>query len=135
MKLITKYFSNFYSKDLLKFYQYNLNKEKNILEINHENYSLLKETKYKLLVNYENNNIKTKGKFDYIIIPDTLSTVLDIQKLFSNIHNNCKKNTRLIINYHNFLWLPILNLAEKLHLKKSQNRSNWLNTDDLTNLL
>jgi len=135
MKLITKHFSYFYSKDLLKFYQYNLNKEKKILEINHENYSLLKETKYKLLVNYENNNVKTKEKFDYIIIPDTLSTVADIQKLFNNIHNNCKPNTRLIINYHSILWLPILNLAEKLHLKNPQNRSNWLNTDDLTNLL
>lgn len=137
MKLFTKYFSNFYANDLLKFYDYNISKDKSILEINHDRYSLFKQTKYKnvFLVNYENTDLKLKTKFDYIVVPDTLSTVIDIQKLFNNIRDFCTPNTRLIINYHNFLWLPLLNLAEKLHFKKSQNRKNWLNTDDLTNLL
>lgn len=137
MKLITKYFSNLYAGDLRRFYKYNISNKDSVLEINHNNFILLKKNEYKKLtrINYDNVDFKIKTKYDYIIIPDTLSTVIDIQKLFKNLEKLCTPKTRLIINYHNFLWLPILNIAEKLHLKKPQFRNNWLNTDDLTNLL
>jgi len=135
MKLLSKYFSHCYTRDLLQFYSFNIIKGKSVLEINHNSCSLFKENKNVFRINFENSKLDIKKKYDYIIIPDTLSTVLDIQQLFHEIRTCCTADTRLIINYHNFFWLPILTIAEKLSLKNPQFRTNWLNTSDLTNLL
>ena len=74
-------------------------------------------------------------KFDYVIISDTLSYFEDIQKVFSNIRKVISPDTRIIITYHNFLWLPFLKIAEGLGLKMPQKRLNWLNQADINNLL
>ena len=47
----------------------------------------------------------------------------------------CDKDTRLIINIQNFLWNPLLNLAEKFGLKMPSIKLNWLNREDIINLL
>ena len=43
--------------------------------------------------------------------------------------------SRIIITYYNFIWEPVLLLAEKLRLKTPQPHQNWVNTHDLQNLL
>ncbi|GAA4459652.1 bifunctional class I SAM-dependent methyltransferase/glycosyltransferase family 2 protein [Nibrella saemangeumensis] len=73
--------------------------------------------------------------FDYIVISDTIGYFDDVQQVFSQLHAVCHPNTRVIITYTNFLWLPILNLAEKIGLKMPQQRQNWLDSSDITNLL
>jgi len=74
-------------------------------------------------------------KFDYVIISDTLGYLEDIQKAFKQVWKVCHADTRLIITYHNFLWQPLLSFAELLRLKMPQVRLNWLNREDIENLL
>lgn len=73
--------------------------------------------------------------FDYILISDTLGYIRDVQRLFNNLSKICHEETRLVITYHNFLWNPLLKIAEFIHLKMPQHRLNWLGTLDVENLL
>lgn len=86
---------------------------------------------------YEMNceHISLEEKFDFVIISDTIGYFKDVQKSFEQIHKLCKQETRVIITYFNFLWLPILNLAEFFKLKMPQARNNWLDMSDISNLL
>jgi SAM-dependent methyltransferase len=76
-----------------------------------------------------------KEKFEYIILSDTIGYLEDIQNVFSTMHNACNKDTRIIINSHNFLWKPILTLSAFLKLKMPNPNLNWLNSYDIKNLL
>ena len=76
-----------------------------------------------------------KGKFDYVIISDTLGYLEDIQKAFQQLWKICHPETRIIVTYHSFLWQPFLSLAELLRIKMPQLRLNWLNREDIENLL
>jgi len=80
-------------------------------------------------------NIAIKEKFDFVIISDTIGYFEDVQKSFIEIRKLCNDDTRIIITYFNFLWLPLLNLAEFLRLKMPQVRNNWLDISDINNLL
>ncbi len=74
-------------------------------------------------------------KFDYVIISDLLGHLYDIQRVLEKTQAVLSARSRLIITYYNFLWEPVLLLAEKLGLKTPQPRQNWINTHDLDNLL
>ena len=80
-------------------------------------------------------DILTDEKFDFIIISDTIGYFKDVQKVFNGIHNLCKPETRIIITYVNFLWLPVINMAEFLKLEMPHHRNNWLDIKDFSNLL
>ncbi len=73
--------------------------------------------------------------FDYIVISDTLGYLEDIQKVFSAMKCAITPSTRIIISYHSFLWEPLLGIMQKLRLKMPHHRLNWLNRDDVMNLL
>jgi SAM-dependent methyltransferase len=73
--------------------------------------------------------------FDYILISDTVGSFHDVQNVFEQIQKACTPETRLIITSTNFIWRPILNLAEKTGLKMPQNRQNWLDISDITNIM
>ncbi|MDQ3193500.1 MAG: methyltransferase domain-containing protein, partial [Bacteroidota bacterium] len=74
-------------------------------------------------------------KFDFVLISDTIGYFEDVQKSFEKIRTLCNDDTKVIITYFNFLWLPLLNLAESLELKMPQVRNNWLDISDINNLL
>lgn len=74
-------------------------------------------------------------KFDFILISDTIGYFDDVQRSFEQIRKLCTDETRIVITYINFLWLPVLNIAETFRLKMPQVRNNWLNISDITNLL
>jgi len=80
-------------------------------------------------------NVQLHGTFDYVIISDTLGYFEDIQQSFKELVKVCHPGTRVIITYHNFLWQPFLKLAEWFRLKMPQTRLNWLNKNDIVNLL
>lgn len=80
-------------------------------------------------------NIKLTDSFDYILISDTLGYLEDIQRSFSELKKISTPDSRIIITYHNLLWSPLTNLAEFLHLKMPQKKLNWLNKQDICNLL
>ena len=74
-------------------------------------------------------------KFDYIILSDLAGALWDVQKVLNNLTRICHRQTRVVISNFNFLWEPVMNLAELLHLKLAQPKQNWLSTADLTTLL
>ncbi len=73
--------------------------------------------------------------FDYIILSDLAGCLWDAQRVFHNLRKLCHKQTRVVISNFNFLWEPIMNLGEVLHIKLKQPKQNWLSTTDLTVLL
>lgn len=73
--------------------------------------------------------------FDFIILTDTIGYLDDVQQVFGQLHKLCHPDTRIIITYQNFLWLPLLNLAEKIGLKMPEKRLNWLDRADIVGLL
>jgi hypothetical protein len=75
-----------------------------------------------------------KDKFDYIIISETIGYFDDIQQALITIRKHCAKETRIIVNYYNFLWEPLLKLLEKLGLKMKQPFTSWLSKQDIENL-
>jgi len=74
-------------------------------------------------------------KFDYIVISDTVGYLYDIQKTFENIKNVITPETRIVINFYNFVWEPVFRIAQRLGLKQKLPQQNWLSNDDVVNLL
>lgn len=74
-------------------------------------------------------------KFDYIILSDLFSTLLDVQKVIKNLHKISHPHTKIIISYHNYFWEPVLKLGEFFRIKAKQTLSNWLTLKDIEKLL
>ena len=70
-----------------------------------------------------------------IIISDTLNLAADVQHLFERLHLVSHPGTRLLINFQNSLWRPVLSLARGLGLKSAQPQNSWLSSSDVQNLL
>ncbi len=75
------------------------------------------------------------GTFDYIILSDLVGDLEDVQEAFAHLRPLSGSQTRLIITYYNYLWEPVLKLAERLRLKSPQNVQNWLPVDDIEGFL
>lgn len=89
---------------------------------------------YKFIVD-DIEELQLNEKFDYIIMSDLTMSLWDIQKAFLCLHRVCHEKTKIVISNYNFLWEPMLKLAEKLKLKLKQPNQNWLSTQDINNLL
>ena len=74
-------------------------------------------------------------QFDYVLLSDTIGAFTDVQRVISQLHTVCHPATRIIITYRNLLWTPVLKLAETLGLKMPEKRQNWLDKEDIINLL
>ncbi|MHB8623810.1 MAG: glycosyltransferase [Sulfuricaulis sp.] len=73
--------------------------------------------------------------FDYIILSDLVGYLDDIQTSLEGLHRFCGPHTRIVISYYNFLWEPVLKLAEFMRLKIPTPEHSWLTPDDMRNLL
>ncbi len=95
------------------------------------------KSKYKDLtfINMDAEYIDLDEKFDYIVISDTLCYLEDIQKSFQEIFKLTHAGTRIFISLHNFLWEPFLKIAEILKIKMPSLKLNWLNQNDIINIL
>ncbi len=73
--------------------------------------------------------------FDVIVVSDTLNLAADVQLLLARLQTVAHPETRLIINFQNSLWRPLLTLAGWLGLKAPQPENSWLASSDVRNLL
>ncbi len=80
-------------------------------------------------------NLEFEEKFDYVVVDGTIGNVDDIQLAIKELHQLCKPETRLIIVYYNYLWEPVLKLAEGLGLRMKHILQHWLPLGDISNLL
>lgn len=81
------------------------------------------------------NNITFNEKFDLVIISNLIGFVDDIQNVFEQVKKVCHPNTKVIVQFYNSLWEPVIKFAELIGLKKKTPLQNWLNSRDINNLL
>lgn len=108
------YFSSLYQRDLQTFYQ-----------------QIIPQNSKKTIINKK----LPKGKYDYIVLPNTFAAVKDVQLYINKIKKNCYPETKIIVVYFNFLWKPFLSIASFLNIrKKDTEEPNWLSSFDIENL-
>lgn len=73
--------------------------------------------------------------FDVIILSDVIGHLFDVESALRRLRICCTPETRVVISYYNFLWEPILRVAEKLGMKMPQPEQSWLSPADIENLL
>ncbi len=75
------------------------------------------------------------GPFDVIVLSDTVGLLTDIQVALDRLRPLLAPNGRLVVTYYNFLWEPLLKLAERLELKTNWPDQNWLSMSDVAGML
>lgn len=73
--------------------------------------------------------------FDFVILSDLLNDLWDVQSVLEIAHRHCHASTRLIINSYSHLWQIPLELAARLGLAKPTLEQNWLEVEEILNLL
>ena len=73
--------------------------------------------------------------FDYILLSDLVNDLPDVQAVLERLLKVANPGTRLLVNFFNTLWRPVLGAAEKLGAKSPTLLQNWLSRDDMINLL
>ncbi len=81
------------------------------------------------------NNIQLNQTFDLIVLSNLIGYVDDIQLVFEQIKKCCHANTKVIVQYYNSFWEPIIKFSEIIGLKEKTPVQNWLSTRDINNLL
>ena len=73
--------------------------------------------------------------FDFVILSDLVNDLDDVQQVLTALRPRCHSGTRLVMNFHNNLWRPLLSAATRLGWAALPERQNWLTPEDLQNLL
>ena len=76
-----------------------------------------------------------EGTFDVILLHDTIGSLEDCQKTLESLRACAHADTRIVIAYYNYLWEPVLRLADRLGLRMPAPLTNWLKPPDIVNLL
>ncbi len=74
-------------------------------------------------------------KFDYVILSGLVGYLDDVQTVLENLRKVCKPSTRILIDYYNYAWEPVLRFGSLVGLRMKEKIQNWLSLDDLENLL
>jgi hypothetical protein len=70
-----------------------------------------------------------------IILDNVIGDIRDLQVYFDNLRREIDPDIKILISYHNPSWEPVLILASKLGLRKKVGVQNWLDQEDLKNIL
>lgn len=81
------------------------------------------------------NNFSKNSENPILITPAEISNNKDIQKLFATKAKSKKTNHKILVAYYNHLWEPLLNIATFFNLADKNKNQNWLDTQDIQNLL
>jgi SAM-dependent methyltransferase len=80
-------------------------------------------------------DLPARGPFQYVILSDLIGYLEDAQTAFAHLHAVTSSDSRIVITYFNYLWEPVLALAQQFRLMTRQRRQNWLALADIENLL
>ena len=75
-----------------------------------------------------------KGKYDYVIIPNSVAHFYDIQTVLEKTLKVLSKNSKVVMTATNPRWEQIFYILEKLKLKRPEDSRNWLRLADLRNI-
>jgi SAM-dependent methyltransferase len=76
-----------------------------------------------------------EGPFDAILLSDAIGMLDDIQRALERLRPLLGPSGRIFVTYYNFVWEPLLKLAERVGLKTRWPDQNWLSMADIQNLL
>lgn len=79
--------------------------------------------KFKLM---DAHQLEYKRTFDYVLLCNLVGYADDVWQVFRELKKISRKDTEIIITNYNYLWQPVMELAEKLHLKMPDHIQNWL---------
>jgi len=81
------------------------------------------------------HTVPVRGEFDYVILQDLVGHLEDVLAALRSLRETIEDDTRVVLSYYNFVWSPILSLAERLGQKMELPRQNWLSMSDLRGIL
>lgn len=84
---------------------------------------------------YHRDLEKVYGRFEGVILDSVIGDIPDLQIYLSELKTQITPNTKVLISYHNHLWEPILTFATHLGLRRKVGIQNWLNQNDVENIL
>jgi hypothetical protein len=137
----------YFYKLLYKYYNFYIQNNQNIIEINPQNDFLQEHfqnnyTAVNSIYDFEKINKRantvvggTNSNYDYVILNGNLQYERDIQKFLESLHEAVTTKTRIIISYYSSLWKPIFILVTKLKIRKKTPEQNWISHEDINNLL
>jgi ubiquinone/menaquinone biosynthesis C-methylase UbiE len=73
--------------------------------------------------------------FDYIILSDLVNDLPDVQTVLEQLQKVSHSRTRIVVNFFNNVWRPVLAIAEGMGEKAPAPLQNWLSSADMQNLL
>jgi SAM-dependent methyltransferase len=73
--------------------------------------------------------------FDWVVATDLVGYLDDVQTAIEQLHRVTSPDSRIVLTYINYLWEPLLRLAQALRLTAPQRRQNWVTPGDVHNLL
>ena len=148
---------SYYEKDIISYFNFFISESDSILEIGCGTGETIRNLKgaYRAGVDFSpkmieiaksNNsdvdfylmdveNIAIDKKFDVIIFNNIIGYLDNIQDVFYAIKLSCHEHTRIFISYYNHYWEPILKLGEWIGYKAKSPQQNWLDANDISNLL
>jgi ubiquinone/menaquinone biosynthesis C-methylase UbiE len=74
-------------------------------------------------------------KFDYILLSDLVNDLPDVQTILTQVRRHAHPGSRMVLNFFNNLWRPVLAVAEWIGAKAPSPPQNWLSLADMWNLL
>ena len=74
-------------------------------------------------------------QFDLVVLSETVGHLVDVQHALERLRTLLKPEGKIIVTYYNYLWEPLLKLAEKVGYKDRWPEQNWLSMNDVENLL
>ena len=80
-------------------------------------------------------NLLLEDRFDYVVMSDVVGFLDDVEQAFASLRKASRDETRLVVSSYNYLWEPILKLAEFSHFKAKQPLQSWLSGQDIKNIL
>jgi SAM-dependent methyltransferase len=85
--------------------------------------------------NGDAENLDIEERFDYVVLSDLIGYLGDVEKAFCSLNSVCHPRSRVVITQYNYLWEPVLRLAQALKLKAPVPIQNWLSSADVENML
>ena len=79
--------------------------------------------------------LDVEERFDFVLLSNLAGELVDVQRTFAHLRALCHERTRVVITDLNFVWGPLVKLAEAVGLKTKQFEQNWLGASALENLL
>ncbi len=63
------------------------------------------------------NALQLEGTYDLIVLSNLVGFVEDIERVFTEVRKVCHPTTKVIVQYYNSLWEPLIKFAEWTGLK------------------